>query len=330
MRNCLCITSGPGPFRAGNARGRGTVSGFVYDGAVRSPGRSLIAAVFGLACFLSASWPAKISAQSGGRFRDFIGAITAGEDSAARRGSIVDALKRDGIDVQVEDFSFRQFAGANIVASLPTPGATRTLLLGAHYDRTPKGRGAVDNAASCAVIEQLLADLKANPLQHYSVTAVFFDLEERGLIGSQAYFGQHTGQPLPDKAINLDIFGYGDTFFVNAPAAEGPLLTSLQEAAKDSPLHIKTIASMSEYPASDHRIMMNAKIDTLGVALIDGAEIDAALQHSPNPPPILTIIHTDADTADKVRPQDMERAFPVLEQAIRLMDSHSAAGVVPR
>lgn len=300
----------------------------MYYGLVRLLGRSLIAAAFGLACFLSASWPAKISAQSGGRFQDLLGAITTGEDSAARRRVIVDALKRDGIDVQVEDFSFPQFTGANIVATVPTPGATKTLLLGAHYDRTPKGNGAIDNAASCAIIEQLLVDLRANPLQHYSVTAVLFDLEERGLVGSQAYFARHRGEVLPDKAINLDIFGYGDTFFVYAPTTDGPLLTSLKEAAMDSPIHIRAIASMNEYPASDHRIMVNAKIDALGVALIEGTEIDAVLQHTAIPPPILTIIHTDADTVDKIRPQDMERAFPVLQQTIRLLDRHSTAGVV--
>jgi aminopeptidase S len=287
---------------------------------------SRTAVVCGVIGFLSTSRFAEPFAQGADPFQDAIAAIAAGEDSAARGKAIVDFLKAEGIDVHLEDFSFPQYAGTNIVATLPARNATRTLLLGAHYDRTPRGRGAIDNAASCAVLERLLVDLKANALQHYAVTVVFFDLEERGLVGSQAYFARH--QERPDKAINLDIFGYGDTFFVTASPFDGPLLTSLQEAAKDSPIHVRAIASVQEYPTSDHRIMMNAKIDTLGLALIDGAEVDAVLEHGASPPRIATIIHTDADTLDTIRPQDMERAFPVLEKAIRLMDSRTAGEAV--
>jgi len=260
-----------------------------------------------------------ISAQQAGQFQDAIAAMAAGADSAARGAAIADALRRAGVDVQVEDFSFPQFMGANLVAKVTSPNATKTLLLGAHYDRTPKGHGAVDNAASCAVLERLLIDLKAKPLAHYAVTGVFFDLEERGLVGSQAYFARHQSDKLPDKAINLDIFGYGDTFFVDATPLDGPLLASLQAAAKGSGIGVRAISSMTDYPASDHRIMMSAHIDTLGIALIDGPEVDVVLQHGT--PRVATIIHTDADTIDKIRPQDMERAFPVLENAIRLLDS---------
>jgi Zn-dependent M28 family amino/carboxypeptidase len=282
--------------------------------------RSVAGAIVGGFVLALGTMPAGVSARQDSGFKDAIAAIAAGEDSAARGRAIIDTLERAGIDVHREDFSFPQFTGANIVATIPAAGATKTLLLGAHYDRTPKGTGAVDNAASCVVIERLLADLKKTPLAHYAVTAVFFDLEERGLIGSQGYFARHQGEKLPDAAINFDIFGYGDTLFVDASSPDGPLLASLQDAATDSPIHVRAISSMKDYPASDHRIMMSAGIDTLGVALIDGTEIDAVLQHDGPPPRIATIIHTPEDTIDKVRPDDMERAFPVIEKTIRLMD----------
>jgi Zn-dependent M28 family amino/carboxypeptidase len=264
------------------------------------------------------------SAQGAGRFEGLIASMAAGADSAARAVSIVDRLTRDGIDVRTEDVSFPQFQGTNIIATVATTGGTKTLLLGAHYDRTAKGRGAIDNAASCAVVERLLVDLKAAPLRTYSVVAVFFDLEERGLVGSQAYFLRHQGDAPPDGAINLDIFGYGDTLFVDASSLSSPLLASLHDAAKDSAVSVRAIDAMNQYPASDHRIMMSAKIDTLGIALIDGPEVDAVLQHGE--PRVATIIHTDADTIDVIRPRDMERAASVLERAIRLLDQRDAAG----
>jgi aminopeptidase S len=287
--------------------------------------RSAIAAACGIIGLALTNVPADMSAQGTHHFQDEIAAMAAGADSAARGSAITEYLRRNNIDVHAEDFSFPQFTGTNIVATLPGRNTgrntTKTLLLGAHYDRTPKGRGALDNATSCAVVEQLLSDLKADPLQNYDVRAVFFDLEERGLVGSQAYFFRHQGETQPAKAINLDLFGYGDTLFVDASSLASSMLTSLQDAAKGSPIHVRAIASMTDYPASDHRIMMDAGIETLGIALVDQVDVDAVLAHGAAVPPIATIIHTDADTIDKIRPQDMERAFPVIEKAIRLMDT---------
>lgn len=285
--------------------------------------KSTVAVAGGVTCLLFGCLLSSLSARAAHHFQDEIVAIAAGDDSAARGRAIVDDLKRHDIDVHTEDFSFPKFAGTNIVATLPARNTTKTLLLTAHYDRTPKGHGAVDNAASCAVVEQLLADLKKKPLKHYAVMAVFFDLEERGLIGSQAYFARHQGEKLPDNGINLDIFGYGDTLFVDASSLDGPMLASLQEAAKGSRLRVRAISSMKDYPASDHRIMIGAGIDTLGIALVDGADVDAVLSHGAAVPRIATIIHTDEDTVDKIRPEEMERAFPILEKTIRLMDEGS-------
>ncbi len=122
--------------------------------------RSIVGAIVGVVVLALGTTPAGVAARQDSGFKDAIAAIAAGEDSAARGRAITDALERAAIDVHREDFSLPQFTGANIVATIPAAGATRTLLLGAHYDRTPKGTGAIDNAASCVVIERLLADLK--------------------------------------------------------------------------------------------------------------------------------------------------------------------------
>jgi len=54
--------------------------------------------------------------------------------------------------------------------------------------------------------------------------------------------------------------------------------------------------------------------------LIDGKEIDAIGQRGGTPPRILTIIHTPEDTIDKIHADDIEKAFPVLENLIRVVD----------
>jgi Zn-dependent M28 family amino/carboxypeptidase len=251
--------------------------------------------------------------------RQTTAAIAAGDTTADRRAAVTDRLKAAGVDFHVEDFISGTRTGINIVATLPGKPGSRTLLLGAHYDRVAKGHGAVDNAASCAVLLDLIEKLKSASLTE-RVTVVFFDLEELGLLGSRSYFQTHGGSALPSQALNFDIFGYGETLFVTPSKPDGPLMASLQRAASEFGFPVRSIP-MTQYPSSDHRSMALAGIETLGVTLIDGAEIDSVIAPGPVPPRILSLIHTDADTMDQIRAQDMAKALPVLERTIRLLDS---------
>jgi aminopeptidase S len=194
------------------------------------------------------------------------------------------------------------------------------LLLGAHLDRVASGQGVVDNGASCAVLLELIARFRARPLEKTTMTVVFFDLEENGLLGSRNYFQSLDPKALPSMAMNLDIFGYGDTLFVTA-SKEGPLLASLGKAASEGAFPVRTVP-MAQYPSSDHRSMAQAGAETLGIALIDGAEIDAVVgRGGAAPPRILTIIHSDADTMNQIREKDIAAATSILENAIRILDA---------
>jgi aminopeptidase S len=255
------------------------------------------------------------------QLRQTTAAIAAGDTTADRRTAITDRLKAAGVDFHVEDFVSGTRTGVNIVATLPGKTGNRRLLLGAHYDRVAKGHGAVDNAASCAVVLELIEKLKSNSLTN-PVTVVFFDLEEFGLLGSRSYFQTHAGPTLPARAMNFDIFGYGETFFVTPSKADSPILASLQQAASEFGFAVRSIPMM-QYPSSDHRSMALAGIETLGVTLIDGSEIDSVISPGSIRPKILSMIHTDADTMDQIREQDMAKALPVLERTIRLLDSRS-------
>jgi Zn-dependent M28 family amino/carboxypeptidase len=197
-------------------------------------------------------------------------------------------------------------------------------LLGAHLDRVAAGQGVLDNGASCAVLVHLLEAFKARPLRNYTLRVAFFDLEETGLNGSQAFFEpvRNGSKPAPAFAANLDIFGYGDTFFATSSAETGPLAKAFRQAATDSGLSVR-FSPVAQYPASDHRNMMSAGIETLGIALIDGKEVDTILgrgQPSDGPPKVLTIIHTSRDVLEVLNLQEIEKGAVALERFVRLVD----------
>jgi Zn-dependent M28 family amino/carboxypeptidase len=194
------------------------------------------------------------------------------------------------------------------------------MVVGAHLDRVSVGRGAVDNGASCAALIEIAAAIKASPLTRATLQIVFFDREEVGLVGSRAFFAA-AGRRV-DYAINMDIFAYGDTIFATASHADGMLLRLLKMAADESRLPVRDVPR-NRYPTSDHISMMNAGVETLGLALIDAADVDGVLAMGANGaarPRILTIIHTPNDTLNEVRPAEVARGIAMVERLIRAVD----------
>jgi Zn-dependent M28 family amino/carboxypeptidase len=230
--------------------------------------------VSAIVLLLLLSFPARAQETATNRIREIVGSIAEGSNREGRRAAIAQVLTAAHIDFELQEIGEPGRSLTNIIAT--APGASpKTILLGAHYDRVPQGNGVLDNGASCAVLLNLLEKLKTQPAA-LTVRVVFFDLEELGLLGSKAYFARTANLSKPAYAVNLDIFGYGDAFFITTPNAAGPLAAKFQQAATDSGLGIR-VSPPSQYPSSDHSSMMEAGIETLGIALIDGAEVDAVL-----------------------------------------------------
>lgn len=265
----------------------------------------------------------EVIAQDAGRIAASVSAITAGENNLQRREAIVKLLTARGVMPEMQAFGDARGAGVNLVVTLPGR-ETRSVLIGAHYDRVAEGKGAVDNAASCAALIELIDVFRASPLGRYTLKVVFFDQEEVGLLGSRAYLQVTTD--VPAFAINVDVFAYGDTLFVASRQPKGILASAVQAAGEAHRFPV-TMVPPDRYPGSDHLSMIAAGVETLGVALVDKADVDGILAMSPTKlvpgkgPRILNIIHTPADTQAEVKPDQMARAIPILEQTIRRVDS---------
>jgi Zn-dependent M28 family amino/carboxypeptidase len=252
-----------------------------------------------------------------------LNAIVAGDNNAARREAIVEQLKAAGVDPVVEPFGEGRAAGANVIVTLPGRG-TKTIVIGAHLDRVGVGRGAVDNGASCAVLIELIAAVNASPLARSTLRVVFFDREENGLVGSRMHFSAPGHRA--DYALNLDVFAYGDTIFATGSRPDGVLLRSLRAVGEATGLPVRDVPP-NRYPGSDHQTMMNAQIETLGLALVDKADVDGIIAMDVSKmtvgkgPRVLRIIHTPNDTMAEVRVDQMTRGLALLEQLIRKLDS---------
>lgn len=109
-------------------------------------------------------------------------------------------LKKLGLTVQRQQFN----AGTNIIG-IQKGSTSRIIIIGSHYDSVSGTPGADDNASGCAMSLLLARQLRHLQLRH-TIRYVFFDSEERGLVGS-SYYASHMQEPC-DFMVNFDMVGY--------------------------------------------------------------------------------------------------------------------------
>ncbi|MBW4464815.1 MAG: M20/M25/M40 family metallo-hydrolase [Pegethrix bostrychoides GSE-TBD4-15B] len=123
-------------------------------------------------------------------------------ERAQARLYIQQRLEVAGWQTQLQPFA----GGVNLVAerqgSDPSLGA---ILLGAHYDTVEVAPGADDNATAVAALLEAARLLK--PPTPRTLQLVFFDLEERGLLGSKPFVEQLSPKSV-QAAVVLDMIGY--------------------------------------------------------------------------------------------------------------------------
>jgi hypothetical protein len=268
------------------------------------------------------------TAQAAPRIRQLVAAIATADSIEGRREAIAARLRTMRLEPTLASFDPPASArvgrrGTNVVARIPG-GAGATILLGAHYDRVARGRGAIDNAAGVAAVLELAQAFVRQPLANHTVEIALWDLEERGLLGSRARVADSLGTPLPAIYINFDIFGYGDAFMIGTTNRDAPFVQRMQSAASaaGAPITID-----SQYPPSDHLSFRPTATQSYAVSILSPEEVTGVLSllrsGAPGgaPPRILTIIHTDGDTIDKLDAAAVARGVRIVEAAIRAVDA---------
>ncbi|MCB1025481.1 MAG: M28 family peptidase [Acidobacteria bacterium] len=111
-------------------------------------------------------------------------------------------------DISIEKFD----EGQNILVRLKGK-SEETVVLGAHFDKTNSGCGAIDNWTGIVILANLYRELRAKENQKSYIFAAF-DKEEKGLKGSKAMAGRIPAGELSNYCamVNFDSFGFANTW----------------------------------------------------------------------------------------------------------------------
>ena len=232
------------------------------------------------------------------------------------------------------DRSHARPVGRNLVltfgAGLPE------IVVGAHADaaRLQDGslsHGMVDNAAGVVALLELAESLRDDPPAR-QVRVVFFDMEERGLVGSAAFVSTLDPSAVAGM-INVDIVGYGDAVLfgpdgsdlADPPGAGG--MTLADRVRHVCAVQAFVCVSAPRMPPSDDRSFTRAGIPSVSIALLPAVQthqiwllLNGGEQSGLREgwvPEILQTIHTGRDTADRLEPETLGRAARLLTRIVR-------------
>jgi Zn-dependent M28 family amino/carboxypeptidase len=138
-------------------------------------------------------------------------------------GSIANVTTRDLIYARLQGYGYRPkmqpftAAGtttANVIADRRGV-ADPLIVIGAHYDSSPLGKGALDNASGVSLALEL-ADRLVHSKVSVSVRFVFFGAEENGFLGSKYYVAtlSEADRTRTFLMIDLDTVAGGDHLYV--------------------------------------------------------------------------------------------------------------------
>ncbi|NNE66571.1 MAG: M20/M25/M40 family metallo-hydrolase [Pyrinomonadaceae bacterium] len=131
--------------------------------------------------------------------------VTAATCSDANRLAEAEKLfDSKGLQPELEEYS----EAVNVVSKLKGK-TSETIVVGAHYDKTTLGCGAIDNWTGVVMLTMLAEELKASSTQK-TYLFVAFGGEERDLKGSRAmaYGMVKREEDRPCAMVNLDSFGF--------------------------------------------------------------------------------------------------------------------------
>ncbi|NLM04936.1 MAG: M20/M25/M40 family metallo-hydrolase [Clostridiales bacterium] len=141
---------------------------------------------------------------------------TGTSENGVVRQYIMDELTKLGLEPEVQKASFRTEINGqmisgyiyNVHAVLKGNGSSKEkILVAAHYDSTPMGPGAGDDASGVATLLESVRALKEGPSLQNDILFLFTEGEEMGLLGAKAFVEQNPLFKDIKLALNFDAKG---------------------------------------------------------------------------------------------------------------------------
>jgi Zn-dependent M28 family amino/carboxypeptidase len=187
------------------------------------------------------------------------------------------------------------------------------ILVGAHYDHTRLGDGAVDNWSGAALLPSLFESLRSKERKHTFIFVGFTD-EEKGLVGSEHYAGRLTKEEASriDAMINLDCLGLSPTK-IWLSRADRKLAEALNGVAHAMKLNLGLV-NVDKVGSSDSESFVKRKIPAI--------TIHSVTQES------FPILHSENDKLEALRLDDYYDSYRLLAAYLSFLDQSLEAGAL--
>ena len=238
---------------------------------------------------------------------------------------IVETLESFNWTVSIQNFTYRETACANIIATW-SDTLNSPIVFGAHFDTRPRATsdhpdnqslpilGANDGASGTAVLMELARIL---PISDRSkVELVFFDAEDSGQIngwdwiqGSTYYVSQLTTQrkDMIEAMVLADLVGDADLYLPKESSSTDSLQNVIWSIAADLGYSSTFVNNAGGSITDDHRPFLEA-----GIPAVDIIQI-----------PFPSYWHTLEDTPDKCSAESLEKVGSVMEVFVVQYDSEN-------
>ncbi len=231
--------------------------------------------------------------------------------------------------VPFEYYSYRMkdtlnLSGEDIVARIGE--GRKRLVVGAHFDAADSSPGANDNGSGVAVILELIKSMKNDPWK-CTVDFVFFDQEEKGLIGSQFYINRVVDRARHYGMINLDVEGSGNEVYVG-PVGGGDddfLMPFVRRVATRTKISYR---EKDWYPSSDFESFAMMRLENISISVVPKGDADLLSRmtksggkaDAKDMPKVMKVVHTPNDRSDQMTPDALKISFEFTKTLLQLLN----------
>ena len=200
---------------------------------------------------------------------------------------------------------------SNVVCILPGEN-TRTILVGAHFDKVRPGEGKIDNATGVVLLSSLMRALQNSPRRHTFMFVAFAE-EEVGLLGSAAMVKKGVdglaGKEWIDSLsamINIDSVGAGVTA-IALSYSDQELANIAFSLARKLEIPVRAV-NVDAVGMSDGSNFAKKKVRTVEFHSLDNTNFK--------------VLHSILDTMDAFRSKEYSEAYRLLAFYLAQLDHY--------